>query len=345
MRTSGASATVSYEIDIWGRLARLREAADIESQATEYDRRATALALVGTAARLYWRIGELNGLIDITRAQIASALRTLDIVQSQHSAGSVNAVSLRQAQGTYETLQGDLTVLLAQVEANRDALAILSNQSPGTREPELTNLPAMPNTGLPSVLPAQLLSRRPDLQAAELRLRESLANVEADRLAFYPVFSLTGSLASGGSSAADILKDPVRAIGGALALPFIQWNLTQLTNESSRETFNIAVINFRQTFYQALADAQSAMAASRQSSEEVLRREAALEANRKAVAIAEVRFRSGRTSAREWLDAQQELHLAALQAQQAIYSQYANQLALFLALGGDPWAQTTSSTS
>lgn len=339
-RTSSTSASASYEIDIWGRLARLREVSDLEADATEYDRRAAALTLVGTAARLYWQIGELNGLIDITNAQIANARNTVDIVNSQFSVGSANSVALEQARGTYEGLQADLTVLISQVEASRNALAILSNQSPAHREPELAGLQPMPDTGLPPALPADMLARRPDLQAAELRLRESLASAEASRLAFYPTFSLTGSLTAGGVSAGDLLKDPARTIGGALSLPFLQWNVARLTSQVSRESFNIALINFRQTFYQALSDAQSAITASRQSSQEVVRRVAALEANRNAQVIAERRFRAGRTSAKEWLDAQQTAHLSALQLQQSIYTQYSNELTLFLALGGDPWAQT-----
>lgn len=340
VRTSATSTTASYELDLWGRLARLRDVAAFEAQATAYDRRATALTLVGTTARLYWRIAALNGLVATTRESILTLRETVNLLQVQQVAGTTNGIGEAQARSTLATLEADLTQWMAQREADRNALAILSDQAPSERELELARLPLGAMPPLPQVLPADMLGRRPDLMAAESRLRESLASADAARLAFYPTVSLTAALTTGGTALAELLKNPVGALGGALALPFVQWNTARLTSDTARATFDIAVVNFRQAFYQALADAQSAIAASRQSYDEVDRRRAALAATREAEALAEFRFRAGKTGAKEWLDLQQIRQNAALLLEQALYTQYNNEVSLFLALGGDRWAQT-----
>ncbi|WP_186166415.1 efflux transporter outer membrane subunit [Burkholderia gladioli] len=341
LKSYTTTTNVSYELDFWGHLARQRDAAAFEAQATEYDRRAAALTLVGQTATAYWQIAALKRIAATTQESIDTAERTLKFVHIQHVAGEASDYEESQARSTLKTLEGELSQIVAQLEAQRNALAIIFDQSPEHREPELDSLPIRAMPAMPAVVPADMLAHRPDLQAAETRLRETLAQADAQRLAFYPSFSLFASVGTGGTSTtlADILRNPLGTLGATLSLPFIQWNTAELTIKSSKATFDTAVINFRQTFYQALSDTRSAWVASVQSEREVRSLKEAVEAARRAESLAEIRYRSGDTSLTDWLNLQQTRQQADVQLEQAVYSQYVNALTLFLALGGDPASQ------
>lgn len=339
-RSYTTSTTLSYELDFWGHLARQRDVSNFEAVATEYDRRSAALTLVSQTATAYWQIGELKSIAATVQEGIETAKRTLQFVHIQHVAGEASAYEESQALSTLKTLEGELTEVLAQLEAQRNTLAIIFDQSPEHREPELDGLPIRPMPAMPATVPADLLGRRPDLQAAEARLRETLAQADVQRLSFYPTFSLFGSVDSGGTTTlSDILKNPIGTLGGTLALPFVQWNTANLTIKSSKATYDTAVLTFRQTFYQALADTRSAWAACVQSEHEVRALSEAVAAARRAEALAEIRYRSGTTSLTDWLNLQQIRQQDDVQLEEAVYSQYINALTLYLALGGDPAAQ------
>jgi NodT family efflux transporter outer membrane factor (OMF) lipoprotein len=334
MRASSPTTTISYELDLWGRLSRLRDASAWRAQATGYDRRATALSLIGTTATLYWKIAYQNHLIQSAKDSIGYACKTLELVEAQHAAGAVSEFEEAQSRANLATQQADLNNLIQQREVDRNALAILFDQSPDHREAERDGLAIVPMPPLPVVLPAELLGRRPDLQAAESRLRATLSTADATRLGFYPTFSLLGSASTSGMSLTDILKNPVGALGATLALPFIQWNTADLTIKVSRTDFDAAVVNFRQTFYQALSEVQSALSARIHLASEVAQRRAALDEARKAERLGEVRYLAGKTGLKDWLDLQQTRRDVQMSLEQSVYSQYVNQMTLYQALGG-----------
>ena len=101
-------------------------------------------------------------------------------------------------------------------------------------------------------MPADLLGRRPDLRAAELRLREALA-MDASRASLYPPVTLTGAI---GSTDPNMLQNPVTSLGVGLTLPFLQWNQMQLNIKISKTNYEERVVKFRQALYQAMADVE-----------------------------------------------------------------------------------------
>ncbi|MDN7749066.1 TolC family protein [Burkholderia gladioli] len=150
---------------------------------------------------------------------------------------------------------------------------------------------------------------------------------------------------SGDLSIADILRNPIGTIAGSLALPFIQFNTADLTIRSSKATYDLAVVNFRKSLYQALADAETASASCCESAIEVSARQRSLTAARTAETLAEVRYRAGSTSLTDWLSLQQSRQTTELQLQQAILNQYVNMLTLYVAIGGDPQGQDVAAES
>jgi outer membrane protein TolC len=169
---------VSYELDLWGKLASARDVSHWEAAATASDRKSTALALIGTVATKYWTTAYLNERIATVDASISNAERILELVEVKYQAGSVSAIDKVQAQQTVASQRAQLTQLQQQRTEVRNALAILFDQAPENIIPELERLPDGPLPVVIVGIPASLLAQRPDLQAAEQRLKKYLANVD-----------------------------------------------------------------------------------------------------------------------------------------------------------------------
>ena len=334
-RSSRASLSVSYEIDLWGKLARAYDAKSWEAQATEQDLRSTELTIEGTVAKLYWQLAYLNQRLAFADASLAYARKTLDLINVQYRAGAASKLDVLTAERSVSSQEASRTDLIQERNEARNAMAIMFDAPPNAH---IDNEPqALPTTELPAVvegLPAEILARRPDLSAAELRLRKSLANIDVARANFYPSFSLTGSLGTGSTSLTKILSDPVGALALNLALPFLNWNENQLNLKVSKSSYDQAVVEFRQTLYTAMSDVENALSARTQYALKAAQLQKAWESAKESERLYEVRYRAGASSLKDWLDAQEARRQAQSNLITNQYNQYVNQVTLSLALGG-----------
>ncbi|MGK8207142.1 efflux transporter outer membrane subunit [Burkholderia cenocepacia] len=336
-RTSQSSdiiGSLSYEIDLWGRLAAQRDAARWEAEASAADLETARLSLISTTASLYWRIGYLNRQIKVSDASIAHAVRTLAVVKSRHAAGAVSGLDLAQAEQNVATQRAAQTQLIQQRTEARHALALLFNRPPQQRAAEPSALPDAPLPKVVAGLPASLLSRRPDLRAAEFRLRESLAQVDATRTSFYPTLTLTGTMGTSTVSLERVLANPVGTLGFGLVLPFIQWSTMQLQIKASKTQYEEAVIGFRQRLYTALAEVESALSAAVQLEREAEQRTLSLAQAQRAEQLAAAQFSAGATSIQPWLDQQQRLRDTQSAYELTRLNRLNNRMTLYRALGG-----------
>ncbi|MDP9891107.1 NodT family efflux transporter outer membrane factor (OMF) lipoprotein [Variovorax boronicumulans] len=332
--SSTSLVTLSYEFDLWGRLAAQRSAADWELKATESDRQATALSLVGTTAGLYWQVGYLNQRIVLSEAGMEDARRILALVRAKYAAGAVSGLDVAQAGQNLASQEAAHTQLLQQRVEARNALAILFDRPPEIAAQEPSQLP---NIALPTIdagLPASLLSRRPDLRAAEQRLRGSLANVDATRTSFYPALSLTGSLGTSSTALGELLKNPVATLGAGLALPFLQWNTARLTVAVSQTQYEEAVLGFRQSLYTALSEVENTLSSRTQLRDESEKLVVALQQAQRAETLSEVRYRAGATALQPVLDAKDRRRSAEISLALNRLNRLNATMTLYKALGG-----------
>ncbi len=338
--SSSASVSVGYEVDLWGRVASTRDAAEWTARATAEDRESTAQALAGTAAGLYWQWAYLNQRVASSNDGLAYARRTQELVRAQYAAGSVSALELREAEQTVASQLAALTQLEQQRVETRNAIALLMDAPPGAAALAQL-LPAeparLPGQALPAVvagLPAELLARRPDLRAAEFRLRSMLASGDATRASYYPALTLTGNLGTSSTALLGLLSNPVAVLGAGLTLPFLNQQEMKLSGQLVAVQYEEAVVNFRQTLYAAFSDVENALSARIQylRQGELLAQQ--LAAAREAERLYEVRYRAGSTSLRTWLDAQESRRGAELAVEENRLSQLNALATLYRALGG-----------
>ena len=334
VRSTSASASLTWELDLWGKLAGSRNAADWEARATEEDRAAAALALIGTTADLYWQIAYLNQAIRTGQESVAYAGQTLDLVRAKFEAGAVSDLDRLLAEKDLESQKADLADLEQQMIEVRNGLAILFDQAPGQL---MAGAQALDDLSIPAVaagIPVSVLSNRPDLKAVEMRLHATLEEANVTRAGYYPRLSLTSSLGTSSAELLNLLRNPVAALGADLALPFVQWNQARLNTRIAEAAYEQAVVEFRQTLYEALKDVENALAARSHylTREGSLRRTAVLA--QKTERLAEIRYRAGQTGVQEWLDAQQGRRTAQLALANNRYDRLKNMMSLCQALGG-----------
>jgi outer membrane protein TolC len=200
------------------------------------------------------------------------------------------------------------------------------------REP--TVLPAGALPPVEAGLPADLIARRPDVRAAELRLREYLRNVDSTRAAFYPALVLTGTLGNSSAALANLLQNPIGTLGASLSLPFLQAGQRTLQLRVSESVYQEAVVAFRQTVYQAFSDVDNALSARQQYEAQAALLDASLAEARRAERLYETRYRAGSVPLKSWLDAQEKRRSAEIAVADNRYNRLVNHATLFQSLGG-----------
>ncbi|TSH69922.1 efflux transporter outer membrane subunit [Acinetobacter sp. RF15A] len=336
---------LSYELDLFGKLANQTEAARWEALASEEDLQATAQSLIGTTAQLYWQLAYLNERHAVVQQNLATAQRTSDLVKVQYRAGAVSGLELTQAEQAIQSQQATLSQIEQQRVETRTSLAVLLNmpvQQLSLQEP--SRLPSIQLPDIEAGLPASLLSRRPDLRATELRLRKALANKDANRASYYPSISLTGSLSTGvgvgsSSSLSSALKNPVATLGAGLTLPFLQWNDMKRDLQVNELEYEKAILQYRQTLYEAFADVENALSNRTELTKQVALQQRNVELAERTERLTEVRYRNGAVALKNLLDAQETTRNARLSLVQTRQSQYNAYVTLMQALGGSPIRQ------
>lgn len=340
--SSGLSlgAGLSYEVDLFGKLARQTEAKRWEALATEQDLQATAQSLIGTTAKLYWQLAYYNESRTTAEQSLATSQKLYDLVKVQYQAGAVSGLDLTQAEQSVQSQKASLSQIQQSLVETRTAIAVLLHmpvQQLSIDEPQ-----RLPRLALPSIaagLPADILSRRPDLKAAELRLRESLATKDATTTSYYPSISLTGNLGSSSTSLTQLLKNPALTLGASLSLPFLQYNDMKRDLAISQLDYEKAIVQYRQTLYQAFADVENALSARTELSQQVQLQQRNLELAEKVERLTQVRYRYGAVALKTLLDQQETTRTARLTLVNTKQSQYNAYVTLMQALGGSPIQQ------
>ena len=346
-RSHSVQAGVSYELDLWGKLSSARDAAQWEYQATEQDKASTALSLVGNTARLYWQIAYLNERIRLSEESIAYTEKTLALAQAKYGAGAVSQLDVLQAEQSLASQRASNASYLQQREEARTSFALLFDGPPSKDFTEPQSLPAGELPIVEAGLPASLLSRRPDLQAAELRLREDLATADATRASYYPDLTLTGSIGSSSDKLRNVLSNPVASLAAELSLPFLQYTEMRLKTGVSKAEYELAVVQFRQSLYTALGDVENALSTRRQYLTQGEQLGISLEKAQAVEKINEARYRAGSIALQTWLDSQETLRTAQASMLENRYNQLTAQITLNLALGGGTatLSENTASTN
>lgn len=335
MTKSGSfSLNTSYELELWGKIARQRDVAEWAVHASEEDFRSARLTLLAEASNNYWRIGFVNQQIAILQQSIDYAKETLRLAEIRYRAGSTSLQDVIDAQQNLLTQENQLTGLQRERSQVLNKQAVLLGTVPGCLIVEPTTLP---KGSLPKVnanIPARVLMRRPDISAKEWQLREGLATVDIKRSEYYPTFNLTGALGTSSTSLLSLLHNPVGSVGANLTLPFLEWRQRDIEVKIARNDYEQRVLEFKQLLYKAMSSIEDALSLRNQLMVQEARLRDELELARKSEWLNKVRYQQGAVRISFWLDAQEKRRQVEFRMNENRFNQLQNLAKIYLEFGG-----------
>jgi multidrug efflux system outer membrane protein len=334
--TYTAPVYLGWEVDLWGRVRRLSEAAHARFVASADDLESGRLDVAAEVATDYFSLQSLNDQYALIANTIEAYRRSLELTQNRRRGGVVSDLDVAQAATQLHSAEAQLPDIELRREQTRHALAILCGRSPidftvSTNQPEIAVVPDIP----PGV-PAELLEHRPDVAAAERRMAAANADVGVAKAAFFPAVKLNGVAGVQSISAGTLFDWPSRfwSVGPSLELPLFTGGLNTANLNRTRAAYDEVVADYRQTVLGAFGDVEDSLAAQRWLSDEWNAENQAVVAASHALDIANNRYRAGLVT---YLDVATAQTAALVQEQAAVQLQGARLTAcvnLIKALGG-----------
>jgi NodT family efflux transporter outer membrane factor (OMF) lipoprotein len=331
----GLSLSVSWEIDLWGRLGARAGAGVADLQAAQADLAGAHLSLAGQVAKTWFAAAEAAQQVELARAQVASFQTTVRQVRSRYERGLRPALDLRLALANLEGGEAALRARQEVLDAVVRQLEILLGRYPGRQLAAPARLPDTP-PAVPGELPADLVARRPDLAAAERRLAAAGARLTAAKKDLYPRLSLT---ASGGTASAE-LGDLVSGNFGVWSLaanllqPLFQGGRLRAAIELARGTSEERLAGYASSALNAYLEVETTLRAETLLAERETHLAEAARQSRAAERLADDRYRAGLENFVTVLESQRRAFQAESEWILARQLRLANRVDLFLALGG-----------
>jgi multidrug efflux system outer membrane protein len=327
----------TWELDFWGRVRSLTTAALESYLATEEARRAVAISLVAQIANTYLLERELDERIAIAEQTVTSREDSYRIARRRYEVGYASKLDAVQAETLLNQARADRAALMRQRDQNHNALTLLVGVSLTTFETRpLSRIEAGFVREISAGLPSDLLMNRPDVLAAEHRLKAANANIGAARAAFLPRIALTGDLGTASTELNNLFGagSSTWSFSPSLTVPIFQGgrNLANLAVSQARR--NLAVADYERTIQGAFREVADALAERRWLAEQVVAQQATLAAQAERTRLAWLRYQNGAAPYLEVLDAERDrfgAEQALVQVRRALLSGSVN---LYVALGG-----------
>lgn len=333
----------AYELDFWGRIENLKDAALESYFATQSAKDATQVALIGQVAQAWTAIAFAEQNLKLSNQTLAAQEESYKLNKRRFDVGIDSEVPVRQAQISVETAKNDVATYKTQIQQAKNALNLLVGQPVAQELLPQQQLTKMTNQqALSSGLPSDLLNYRPDIQAAEFQLRAAGANIGAAKARLFPTIRLAGSAGYASTDLSDLFKSGafVWSVGPSLDLPIFDWGTRKANIKISETEQKIALANYEKSIQNAFKEVNDVLATRAHIDERIAAQTRLVEATQSTYKLSQARFKAGIDSYLTVLDAQRNNYSAEkglLALQQANMN---SQIELYKTLGGGVTAQT-----
>ncbi len=340
--------TSSWEIDFFGRVASLKEAALAQYLATEEGHKATQISLIAAVANGYLSLIADRELLAITEQTINSRIESEKLAKLRLDNGVASELDLRQAQSLTEGSRAVLAQLQRQQVQDRNALTLLVGQPLG----ELQNIPTSTTltnsaliAALPAGLPSEVLLNRPDIRQAEQTLIANNANIGAARAAFFPNISLTVGAGTTSTQFSNLFSGGTWGftVAPQLVLPIFDAGRNQANLDSAKAARGIAQAQYEKAIQTAFREVADALAGQATLGEELRSLQAQTAAEQASYNLSDLRYKNGVASYLDLLVVQRSLFVAQQSVVQTRLAQLQNQVTLYKTLGGG-WTEPAPTT-
>ncbi len=333
----------TFEIDLFGRLRNLSEAAYQQYLSTEQAQKTVQITLVGSVAQAYFNLRAAEVQLDLTQRTLASRQESYDLVKRRFDGGVASELDLNQSKTLLDTASSDLAQLArARAQALNALVLLVGAPLPADLPPPATFGRDQLLATVPSGLPSDLLERRPDILAAENQLRSANANIGAARAAFFPTISLTGLLGVASPSLGDLFKggQGYWSFSPSITTPLFAGGSIREGLNLAKARDNIAVAQYEQTIQQAFREVSDALAGEATYGAQLDAQRALQESSSRTLELSNLRYTNGIDSYLQVQTAQVDFFNAQLSLVQTGLAALINRVELYKALGGG-WEETT----
>ncbi|KAF1072153.1 efflux transporter outer membrane subunit [Variovorax sp.] len=342
----------SYEIDLFGRVRNLSEAALQSFFQTEATQRGTQISLVAAVATAWLQLAADEQRLQLARHTLESQRRSFDLIQRGHGLGAQSGLALAQAQSTVDAARADAAAFDSQVEQDRNALALLVGATPPA---ELLPTPAATDPGTatasaptaepapaarllvpPAGRPSSVLQQRPDVLAAKHALRASNADIGAARAAFFPRIALTASAGTASSTLSGLFASGSSAwsFAPSISVPIFDGGANRANLRVAEAQQKIQLASYEKTVQTAFREVADALAERRTLAERLDAQRSLLDATSRSFSLSQSLFRSGASSYLDVLDAQRAYYAAQQTLIGLQLTEQTNRLTIYKVLGG-----------
>ena len=330
-------AMSAFEIDLFGRLRSLSDAAFARYLATQQGQRAARMALIGAVADAYLEQRLAEEQLALARQTLLDWCQALLLTQRLHGAQQGSGLDVAQAEGQAATAEADVQARVRASLLSRNNLELLLGAPMPADLPAGRALDGQPVlTQLPPGLPSDLLARRPDILQAEYVLVAANAEIGAARAAFFPRLSLTASLGLASPELGDLFRGSARSWSFApqVTQPLFQGGQLRAELQLSRLRKDVAVLQYEQAIQTAFREVRDGLAGSATYGRQIDAQQRVVAAARQRQRLSQLRYDAGQDSRLELLDAQRQSYAAQQALLDARRDQFKSAVALYQALGG-----------
>jgi NodT family efflux transporter outer membrane factor (OMF) lipoprotein len=330
-----AGFSLSWELDVWGRLRRLSESGRAQYLATEEARRGVITTLVADVGQTYLALRALDLEQEIAIRTRDAANDNLRLVEARRASGVASGLDVRQAEQLLFTATGQIASIDREIALAENALSLLLGHAPEDiprgRPLESFQVPAVP-AGLPSAL----LERRPDIREAEQQLVSANAQIGAAKADYFPRISLTGFFGAQSRQLSDLLSGPavLASAGLGAAVPVFNAGRTRNNVKLAEAIHGEALVNYQRVIYSAFRDVSDGLASYSKTTEQRTQQERLVEALTASSQLATQRYQGGLDSYLPVLDSQRNLFQGELDLARLRQQELSSLVQLYRALGG-----------
>jgi len=338
VQDGGISA--SWELDLWGRIARTLEANQASAQASAADLAAARLSARAALAQAYFQLRVAEQRASLLADTVEANQRALQIAQNRYAAGVVPRADVIQAQSQLASVQAQLIDTEVPRAQLQHAIALLVGRPPAALSIPAGPLPPLPSQ-VPLALPSTLLERRPDIAAAERRVAAANAQIGVAAAAWFPSLTLSGAAGFRSTDLSNWITAPVRywSLGPSLALTLFDAGRRRGIVDQNAAIYEQRVAQYRQTVLAALVEVEDNLVALRVLSDEAAAQARAVDLARQTLQITLNQYKAGLVGFNNVVTAQTSLLSAEQAALSVLGRQFDASVVLVRALGGG-WSTT-----
>ena len=337
-------AVAGYELDLWGRVRSLTDAALAQLSATTEARKAAQISLIASVANAYYAMAGDQALLEVAEQTLKTRTDTLKLYQLRFDNGVASSIDLQLNKSLVETARVAWVSAKRQRALDEDALVLLLGQPLPPQLPAAPSWDAMALPDVPTDLSSDVLLKRPDVLQAEQQLIAANADIGAARAAFFPTITLTGSYGTASTKLSGLFDHSAWTFIPQVTLPIFDAGRNRNNLRVSEAQRDIATAQYEKAVQSAFRDVADALAGRATLVDQLAAQQAETDAEAERFKLSNLLYTNGVASSLDLLDAQRSLFTSQQLLVQAKLALLQNRIAVYRALGGG-WTEAATPAS